>query len=85
VGDGADGWGLHGSDMREKALTQKDVILMGKRILAKCAITTRLGGLNGVGGGLLGEVGRSEGVGPAKLDPRRRFKGKIDFRISRIS
>jgi hypothetical protein len=29
--------------------------------------------------GLLGEVGRSEGVGPAEPDPRRRFKGKIDF------
>ena len=35
--------------------------------------------------GLLGEVGRSEGVGPAEPDPRRIFKGKIDFRISRIS
>jgi hypothetical protein len=29
--------------------------------------------------GLLGEVGRSEGVGPAEPDPRRIFKGKIDF------
>ena len=85
MGDGADGWGPHDGDMREKALTLKNVILMGKRISAKCAITARLGGLSGVGGGLLGEVGRSEGVGPAEPDPRRRFKGKIDFRISRIS
>jgi hypothetical protein len=85
VGDGADGWGPHGGDMREKALTPKDIILMGKWISAKCAITAWLGGLSGVSGGLLGEVGRSEGVGPAEPDPRRRFKGKIDFRISRIS
>jgi hypothetical protein len=35
--------------------------------------------------GLLVEVGRSEVVGPAEPDPRRIFKGKIDFRISRIS
>jgi hypothetical protein len=35
--------------------------------------------------GLPGEVGRSEGVGPAEPDPMRRFKGKIDFRISTIS
>jgi hypothetical protein len=85
VGDGADGWGPHSGDIREKALTPKDVILMGKWILVKCAITARLGGLSVVGGGLLGEVGRSEGVGPAEPDPKRGFKGKIDFRISRIS
>jgi hypothetical protein len=65
--------------MREKALTPKDVILMGKWISVKCAITARLGRLSGVGGGLPGEVARSEGVGPAEPDPRRRFKGKIDF------
>jgi hypothetical protein len=29
--------------------------------------------------GLPGEVGRSEGVGPAEPDPRRRFKGKNRF------
>jgi hypothetical protein len=34
---------------------------------------------------VLGEVGRSEGVGPAEPDLRRIFKGKIGFRISRIS